>query len=60
MIMLVIVIFACGFHILGSLCESAPIFEGGVLQKPKPSGVTGSLAAGGLALIALIASAVMA
>jgi hypothetical protein len=58
MIALIIVIMACGVHVFGTLCAEAPDNE--YCQGQQPRGIVGSLAAGGLATVALIASAVMA
>jgi hypothetical protein len=54
---LVIVIVGCAVHVLVTWLVEAPDNE--YCQGPQPRGVVGSLAAGGLASIALIASAVL-
>jgi len=56
--LLIIVVMACGVHIFGTLCAEAPDNE--YCQGQQPRGIAGSVAAGGLASLALIASAVMA
>lgn len=57
MIMLVIVIFACGFDIFGKLCATAPANEYGIAETTAPTGIAGTVAAGALATLALIANA---
>jgi hypothetical protein len=53
---LIIVIMACGVHVFGTLCAEAPDNE--YCTGPQPRGIAGTVAAGGLASIALVASVV--
>lgn len=57
MIMLVIVILACGVHVFGTLCATAPANEYGIAETTAPTGIAGTVAAGALATLALIANA---